>query len=192
LVPSLQHYPDWEFEFVVVDNSPHRLDPLAQAVGALPWPSHYQWHQGRNLLYGPSLNVAVRLARHPVVLYACANHGKMIDPRWVEDIVSPLRRNERAAMAGHPYGSPPARKVGIRYAGRRIHIQGGVFSARTEVLRRFPYDEGQHAHDRSDIVVSYRLLAAGFQLIDVPSVMSVWRTTARKGPWRYVHDDSED
>src|SRR3954469_5610567 len=71
LAPSLRHYPDWSFELIVIDNSERRLDPLAEEVAHLPWPSHYLWHDGTNLFYGPALNVAASLARFPVMLYLC-------------------------------------------------------------------------------------------------------------------------
>ena len=191
LVPSLEHYRTWDFELLVIDNSEQRLEPLAAAVDALPWPSQYVWHDGANRMYGPSLNIAARLAQHPFLIYACTNHGRMHDPRWIQDLILPLWASERVAMTGHPYPSPPASALGFRYSGRCFHIQGGVFAARTATLRSYPYDEGEHAHWGSDIWQSYQLLQEGFELAAVPSVMSVWRKRARRGRWRYVHDESE-
>ena len=70
LLPSLRHHDDWTFEIIVIDNSQERLHALAELVATLPWKSHYLWHDGRNLQYGPSLNLAARLAEHPFILYA--------------------------------------------------------------------------------------------------------------------------
>ena len=72
-----------------------------------------------------------------------------------------------------------------------VHIQGGVFAARTDVLARLPYHEGEYAHGGSDIYQSFQLQQHGYQLVDVPSVKSVWRSRVQGGPWKYVHDDSE-
>jgi hypothetical protein len=191
LVPSLRYYRGWSFELIVVDNSERRLERLAECVNALPWPSRYLWQEGANLMYGPSLNLAAKLAEHPILLYVCTNHGRMVHPRWIQDLVDPLRTRERVAMSGHTYSSPPASAVGLAYEPKQLHVQGGVFAARTEVLRNCPYDETRFAHWSSDIWMSYRLLQEGFELADVRSVMSVWRRRARRGPWRYIHDDSE-
>ena len=53
-----------------------------------------------------------------------------------------------------------------------------------------PYPDGPLAHYLSDVYQSLRLMAEGYQLADVPSVKSVWRSVAEPGPWKYVHDDS--
>jgi hypothetical protein len=191
LAPSLRHYPDWSFELIVIDNSERRLDPLAAEVARLPWPSHYLWHDGTNLFYGPALNVAASLARFPVMLYLCANHGRMIDPGWVEDLVRPFWEDERVAMTGHPYPSGSPAALGFRDTLEPFHIQGGILGLRTDAIRRHPYVDGQYAHWGSDVVQSFRLMEAGFTLRRVPSVISVWRTVAPPGPWKYVHDASE-
>src|SRR6478735_8802277 len=69
--------PILDAELIVVDNSAARLDRLANAVlhnGAFA--ARYCWQGGQNLMYGPSLNLAAGLARHPYLLYTCANHGR--------------------------------------------------------------------------------------------------------------------
>src|SRR5689334_12889898 len=90
IVPSLAYHASWRFELLVIDNSTQRLDGLAGAVGKLAWPSQYLWHEGKNLLYGPALNLAANLAEHPFLVYVCTNHGRMVDPAWLEDLVRPL------------------------------------------------------------------------------------------------------
>jgi hypothetical protein len=192
IVPSLRHYPDWRFELIIVDNSLCRLDALADMVAGLPWPSRYVWNHGDNLFYGPALNMAVKMASHPVLLYLCANHGRMLDPGWVEDLARPFWEDERVAMTGHPYptGGVPS-MLGFSNALEPYHIQGGLLGMRTEIIKRFPYDEGLYRHGCSDIWQSYRLMQEGFVLRKVPTVVSVWRTRAPAGPWKYIHDDFE-
>jgi len=41
-----------------------------------------------------------------------------------------------------------------------------------------------------DVYQSLRFMTAGYELVDVPTVKSVWRTTAGPGPWKYVHDEN--
>jgi hypothetical protein len=191
ILPSLPHYPDWRFQLVIVDNSEQRLDQVANLLVNLPWPSRYVWNGGQNLHYGPALNLAANLAEHPFLVYACTNHGRMIDPGWIGDLVRPFWEDERVAMTGHPYGSPPPSTVGFANAEYHPHIQGGVLGMRTDLIKRYPYDDGQYAHLGSDIWQSYRLLQEGFVLRDVPSIVSVWRQIAPAGPWKYVHDHAE-
>jgi GT2 family glycosyltransferase len=191
IAPSLRHYPDWSFELLVIDNSEKRLDLLATAVADLPWPSRYIWHNGTNLFYGPALNIAAGLARLPVMLYLCANHGRMIDPGWLEDLVRPFWEDARVAMTGHLYPSGPPSALGFSNSLEPFHIQGGVLGLRTDAIRRHPYPDGQYAHWGSDVVQSFRLMAAGFSLCPVPSVISVWRSLAPAGRWKYIHDASE-
>jgi hypothetical protein len=191
LIPSLQQHPDWQFELIVIDNSAQRLDGLARLVAELPWKSQYIWHQGANLFYGPSLNLAANLARYPFLVYACMNHGRMIDPTWIDDLLQPLWENERVAMSGHRYPSPPPETLGFPASCEPFHIQGGLFAARTDVICNHPYDEGQYIHWGSDIWQSYRLMTAGYLLAAVPTVVSVWRESATPGAWKYIHDHSE-
>lgn len=191
IVPSLRAYENWRFELIVIDNSDRRLDALAKIVDSLPWPSQYVWHGGTNLQYGPSMNLAANLASHPMLLYACANHGKMVDPGWVEDLARPIWEDPNVALTGSPYPSPPPSTLGFRDPGKHFHIQGGVLGAQTEVIRRHPYDEGEYAHWGSDIWQSYRLMEAGFELRPVSSVVSVWREKAPRGNWKYIHDHAE-
>jgi hypothetical protein len=191
ILPSLTHYPDWHFQLVVVDNSEQRQDQIADLLANLQWPARYVWNEGRNLYYGPALNLAASLAEHPFLVYACTNHGRMIDPGWIGDLVRPLWEDERVAMTGHPFGSPYPWTLGFRDTGNYFHIQGGVLATRTDLIRRYPYDDGQYAHLGSDIWQCYRLMQEGFLLRQVPSIVSVWRQVAPHGPWKYIHDHSE-
>jgi hypothetical protein len=191
ILSSLPHYPDWRFQLLVVDNSDHRQDQIADRLTDLPWPSRYVWNGGQNLQYGPALNLAAGLAEHPFLVYACTNHGRMIDPGWIGDLVTPFWEDERIAMTGHPYGSPHPSALGFRDTGNYFHIQGGVLGIRTDVIKRYPYNDGQYAHLGSDIWQSYRLMQEGFLLRQVPTIVSVWRQIAPPGHWKYVHDHAE-
>jgi hypothetical protein len=193
LLPSLHHHHDWAFEIIVIDNSRQRLDALAELVAALPWKAHYLWHDGRNLQYGPSMNLAARLAEHPFIVYACMQHGRMHDPSWIEDLVAPMWADERIAMSGHLFPSAPPGVLGFPDVGQpRMHVQGGVLAARTEIIRQFPYQEQEWAHGGSDVWQSYRLMHEGLVLHDVPTVFSGWMVVAPPGPWKYVHDYADD
>jgi hypothetical protein len=187
LVEALRHC-KLKAEIIAIDNSPRRSWQLAAAVednGSFP--GRYRWQGGRNLCYGPAMNQAVMLAQYPHLLYVCANHGRCIDPSWPLDLLVPLDR-DMVAMTGSLQDSGPPENLGFPPELPPLHIQGGVFAARTELLRRHPYPTGKYAHYGSDIYLSLRLVQAGWQLVDVPTIQSVWRRTAGDGDWKYVHD----
>ena len=180
-----------------VDNSPTRAPLLEETFGP-----GYLWQGGRNLMYGPSLNLAVSRVPSDFVLYACTRHGRALDPAWVADLLEPLFGDPKVGMTGHLLGSSSpesvARETGCAWVadayrfedGVRPHVQGGVFAARTASLLENPYPpEIPHAY--TDHIVTWALLKAGYLCIDVPTVRSVWRTVV--GDLRglkYVHDEA--
>jgi hypothetical protein len=187
LLTALRHC-QLDAELIAIDNSPRRSWQIAAAVqdnGSFP--GRYCWQSGRNLCYGPAMNKAVLLARHPHLLYICANHGKSIDPTWPLDLLEPLA-DDTVAMTGSLQDTGPPENLGFPPELPPLHVQGGIFAARTELLRRHPYPNGEYAHHGSDIYISLRLVQAGWRLADVPTVESVWRKKAGDGPWKYVHD----
>jgi hypothetical protein len=153
--------PVLDAELIVVDNSVARLDRMANAVlDNHAFPARYCWQGGQNLMYGPALNLAVGLARHPYLLYACANHGQSFDPTWPWGLLQPLLDDGagKVAMAGslQPSGAPT--DLGFPPDLPAVHVQGGVFAARSEVLRSHPYPNGRYAHRCSDIYQSFQLM----------------------------------
>jgi hypothetical protein len=188
LSPAINRH-ELKAELIVVDNSEHRSDRLAAATEFLT-DGYYCWHQGRNLMYGPALNYAANIARHPYLLYVCTNHGFARDPTWPLDLLEAVQ-HPQVAMAGCLQDSGPPEDAGFPADLPHIHVQGGVFAARTEVLRAHPYPEdGPYVHWGADIVMSFALMKAGYELVDVPTIKSVWRTGAGDGHWKYVHDES--
>lgn len=193
LLPSLAHYRDtFESEVVVIDNSAGRLDRLSRIVETIEdLPASYVWNDGRNLFYGPGLNIAVERSSRAILLYLCASHGRMRDPTWVGDLLEPILRDgdRRVGMAGSYYPTGRPSNLGFPDLLPWVHIQGGVFAARREVLAENPYPDGEFAHWGADVYQSLRLANAGYVLANVPSVKSVWRRPAEPGPWKYVHDE---
>lgn len=193
LLPALKGF---DAELIVIDNSERRCEKLLQAVRDVARPGtevnhvHHRW-QPENPMYGPSLNTAVTLATRPYLLYVCTNHGFARDPSWAMDLLTPLVADDTrtVAMTGSLQDAGPPEEQGFPATLPHIHVQGGVFAARRDVLRAFPYPDGEYAHFGADLHVCFALLNAGFKLIDVPTVRSVWRTGAGDGQWKYVHDE---
>jgi hypothetical protein len=191
LLPSLWLLrPMLDAEIIVIDNSEVRSDRLANAVlGNGAFAAAYRWNEGENLMYGPSLNVATIMATRPYLLYACAAHGQMYDPTWAWDLLATLVYDPGGdvAMCGSLWPSGPPTAMGFSESLTPVHVQGGLFCARTDVLRAHPYEEGDYAHWRSDVYQSFQLMAAGYRLADVPTVRSVWRSAVETQHWKYVH-----
>jgi hypothetical protein len=191
LLAALRHV-QLKAQVIVIDNSD--TDRLCDAVIGNETPgfkriaADYHWHGGANLLYGPSMNEAVSVAIHPYLLYVCANHGESRDPTWPLDLLAPLAE-DRVAMTGSLQfsGEECLEELGFPPEIPAIHIQGGIFAARTDVLRAYPYPNGKCAHWFSDIYQCARLLAEGWKLVDVPTIKSVWREDPGEGEWKYVH-----
>jgi hypothetical protein len=194
LLPALRHLQgELEAELIVMDNSEHRCARLVDALYQVARPGAadpvrrvcYRW-QPDNPLYGPSLNAAVKLARFPYLLYVCTNHGEAFDPTWACDLLAAIG-NPQVAMAGTlwPSGDPTA--VGFPADLPAHHVQGGVFAARRDALLEHPYPEGEYAHYGADLVMCFQLMKAGYEIVDVPTVKSVWREDPGRGDFKYVH-----
>lgn len=196
LLPSLAHSRERiDCDLVVFDNSARPLDRLADEVGGLDGvQATYRWNDGRNLYYGPTLNLAVASSEREFLLYVCSNHGRMRDPGWIDDLLAPFVADDDdgLAMSGSYYASGRPSALGFPDALPRVHVQGGVFLARRSVLATHPYPTGRLAHWGSDVHESYALMHAGYRLVDVPTVKSVWRAPAGPGDWKYVHDDAPE
>jgi hypothetical protein len=193
LLPTLDHYRDtWDIDLTVIDNSAEPLVGLRAAVAdTRSVPASYVWNGGDNLFYGPSITQAAQLSKSSLLVYLCSSHGTMHDPTWLGDLVQPFQEDgaRRIAQTGSFSPSGPPSALGFDDALPWVHVQGGVFAARTEVIVSYPYPDGPLAHYLSDVYQSLRLMAAGFELVDVPTVKSVWRRAAEPGPWKYVHDE---
>lgn len=173
----------------VVDNSAEHSPLLKKYFGP-----DYLWQEGRNLMYGPSLNLAV--ARYPddeFVLYVCTKHGKAFDITWVRDMIEPMQRWPEYGMTGHLMGSNSPEGVAhdggpgcewVKDTYRWVnpdgtgdvkqHVQGGVFAARTQLMLEHPYP-AQYPHNYTDHLLTWAILKAGHKVYDVQTIKSVWR-----------------
>jgi hypothetical protein len=194
LLPTVDHYGETlDVDIIVIDNSAEPLIVLEAALANIrSVPATYLWNGGENLFYGPSITQAARCSSSPLLVYLCSSHGMMSDPTWLGDLLEPFACDSdgRVAQAGSFYPSGPPSELGFDDSLPWVHVQGGVFAARTDVIVSHPYPDGPLAHYLSDVYQSLRLMAAGYELVDVPTVKSVWRCAAGPGPWKYVHDES--
>ena len=193
IIPTIKAHPEWNFEVIVVDNSDQEDKTLLNALNEQNIYSEYLW-PGINIMYGPAMNLALTVNHYPYIVYLCTNHGRMYNPTWVDDLITPILENPNIAMTGSFYNSCNPEEMGFPSLLPSIHIQGGIFGARTEIMKRYPYTSDQRwVHWGSDIYQSYQLLNAGFLLHEVTTIKSVWRQSVNSPEnWKYVHDNSED
>lgn len=189
----------------VVDNSARPSDPLHET-----FKDGYLWQSGRNLMYGPSLNLAVpRVPWSKYVLYACTKHGQALDTTWVRDLLDPLERWPEFGIAGHLMGSNSPEGVAadggpgcewVKDAYRFVdangngdvkqHVQGGVFLCRTSLMLQFPYP-AQYPHNYTDHLLTWAILKAGHKAYDCATIKSVWRdTVADPRGFKYIHAEN--
>ena len=193
IIPTIKAHPEWKFQIIIVDNSDEAKRVCLNILHSLNICPVYLW-PGTNIMYGPAMNLALLAAPYPYVVYLCTNHGRMYDPTWIDDIIYPMMLDEKIAMTGSHYASGcGADQFGFSPHLPRIHVQGGIFGARTAIMKAYPYTmDSKWIHGASDICQSYQLLHAGFVLMDVPTIKSVWRQKVDKPEqWKYVHDYSE-
>ena len=190
--PTIAAHSAWKFQMIVIDNSDADKKPAYDVLNADNFEHVYSW-SGSNIMYGPAMNKAVAMSSHPLVVYVCSNHGRMYDPTWIDDLVNPIITNPKIAMTGSHYPSCHPTALGFPSHLPQMHIQGGVFGARTEALVACPYTNDQrYIHWGSDVYQGFQLLNAGFQLHHVNTINSVWRQCiSSPEQWKYVHDYSE-
>ena len=193
VLPTIAAHASWKFQIVVIDNSDLDKRPVYEVVEGHNLEHVYKW-PGTNIMYGPAMNLALESCIYPYLVYVCSNHGHMYDPTWLDDLINPLITDPKIAMTGCHYPSGSPEPMGFSSNLPQIHIQGGVFGAKTEVLIKHPYTTDQRwMHWGSDIYQSFQLLNAGFYLHNVPTIKSVWRQqVSEPEQWKFVHDYSED
>lgn len=207
--PSLEVCFKDQWRVACVDNSPEPRWDLCQQFG-----KDYVWLDGRNLMYGGAINFAARRIPSDYTIYVCTNHGRTVDPRWTWDLIEPMINDPKVAMTGHLMGSNSPEGVAhwawpddkarreafherFRFTDQHglghvpQHVQGGVFAARTKALLEHPYEE-PFLHLYSDHLVTWNLLKAGYEVRNVNSVMSVWKSRiSNLSNLKYYHDESE-
>lgn len=175
-------------EVVIIDNSPA---PTMEAVhfAAENARVRFVWNQGYNLYLAGALGMAVRQAHGRFLVYACASHGLVNDPTWLADIIAPLA-DESVALAGHvqPCEFNRVAAVPEDIIEPQIHVQGGLWAARREVLQEFGFGH-RFPFEFCDVDLSRRFVAADYRLASVPTVVSVaGGVIPDPERYKYVHD----
>src|SRR4051812_38586192 len=97
IMPTISAHPSWKFQIVIIDNSDERNRMSCDILNAYDLDYIYKC-PGYNLMYGPSMNLAVKESKCPYLVYVCSNHGHMYEPTWIDDLINPMIKNPRIAM----------------------------------------------------------------------------------------------
>ncbi|MGH9173339.1 MAG: hypothetical protein ACRD1H_03220, partial [Vicinamibacterales bacterium] len=117
-------------------------NPTVEAVGLAAAEDRVRaiWNQGYNVYLAGALTTAVREARSDTLVYVCASHGVGNDPTWISDLVAPLA-DPKVGLAGHvqPCEFNRVTAVPDDIIEPQIHVQGGLWAARTGLLREIGF-----------------------------------------------------
>lgn len=175
-------------ELLIIDNGP-TPSREAQQIANDDQRVHYLWNEGYNIYIGGGLTKAVQHANCDAFIYLCASHGMQNDPTWIKDLIAPLV-DPQVGLAGHVHPCEFNRVAAVPedITDPQIHVQGGIWSARTETLRKVGFSH-RFPFEFCDVDLSRRMLAAGYALVTVPSIVSVaGGTIPDPERYKYVHD----
>jgi len=145
---------DGDFKITVINNSVE--DYIVHP------PITYRHHKNKNQLAGGT-NQAIKLCETKYFVYVCTNHVYFYSPDWLMTMVEEMESLPKIAMAGTilPYKGKP-------------HVQGGLFIARTEILKEnlYRYD---YPFRFMDVYMSWRLMEAGYKLRTLKGIYSVMK-----------------
>lgn len=159
-----------EFNVLVVDNN---LEPKIKRM-VEEYPVKYVHNGNKGQLAG-ACNLAVRMIDTEYFIYVCSNHLKIYDKDWVDAMVKEMD-DSKADIGG----------TETRFDGK-VHIQGGVFIARTEILKKYPYDSINFPFTFMDVALSDTLHNAGAKFLNMRNVKSVMGDYKRTMAHKVVH-----
>jgi hypothetical protein len=147
------------------------------------------WNRGYNVYLAGALGTAALQAHGRCLVYTCASHGLVNDPTWLADLIAPLA-DESFALAGHvqPCEFNRVAACPADIIDPQIHVQGGFWSARMDVLSELGFNH-RFPFEFCNVDLSRRLIAAGYELANVPTIVSVPDgTIPNPEHYKYVHD----
>lgn len=175
-------------EYLIVDNSP-TLTREACDLADKDSRVRVLWNHGYNTYLAGAITRAAECAAGKSLVYCCASHGVTNHFSWITDIIEPLQ-DERVALAGcvMPCEFNRVAECQADIINPQIHVQGGVWSARTEFIRSFGLSH-RFPFEFCDVDLSRRAIAAGYRLADVSSICSLPSgIVSNPAKYKYIHD----
>jgi len=123
-------------------------------------------HNGNKGMLAGATNLAVSLCETEYFVYLCTNHIHIYDDTWLEDLIEQMDSMPDVVMGGD-----------LLPVGKAMHIQGGIYIAKTSFLTQYPYNVKKFPFSFMDVEISALITRKGFKmrgLKGVKSVMSKW------------------
>lgn len=123
-------------------------------------------HNGNKGMLAGATNFAVTICRTEYFVYLCSNHIHIYDDTWLEDLIEQMDALPDVVMGGD-----------LLPVGKALHIQGGIYIARTIFLKQYPYNVKKFPFSFMDVEISALITRKGFKmrgLKGVKSVMTKW------------------
>ena len=146
-----------EYKLMVVDNNLNQnLRPHLEEYDL-----KYIYNGNQGSLAGGT-NRAIENTKTEFFCYLCSNHTFIYSPDWLKYMVDEISKAPaNVAMMGNV----------IRY-NKDIHVQGGLFIAKTEIMQEVPYSR-KYPFSYMDVYIKKDLAKKGYVIMGIPYIKSV-------------------
>jgi len=119
-------------------------------------------HNGNKGMLAGATNLAVTLCETKYFVYLCTNHIHIYDDTWLEDLVEQMEAMPDVVMGGD-----------LLPVNKAMHIQGGIYIAKTIFLTQYPYNVKKFPFSFMDVEISAVITRKGFKMRGLKSIKSV-------------------
>ncbi len=131
----------------------------------------YLHNANRGMLAGAT-NLAVTHCKTKYFVYLCTNHTHIYDDTWLEDLIQQMDADPEVVMGGD-----------LLPVGGSVHIQGGIYIAKTIFLSLNPYNVKKFPFSFMDVYISATILKKGLKMKGLKRIKSTMN------PWNKFHDE---
>ncbi len=161
----------------------------------------------RNIYCGPASNIALDMAEGEYSFYVCSNEGLIVKPGWERICIDYMRNHKNVALAGNLVSSPKW-PTALQYMQQSWfvhfrnqdfarqnpdklfrHVQGGLWVLRSSIFKEVGGFNPALPQGHMDVEYSYFLESKGWELGDIPEIISVSNKT-RPGIEAFVNEST--
>jgi len=152
----------YKIETIIIDNSTDKYEIAAiqKTVKNYKEKLNTKYYGNNSISLSEAVNKAIDRAKGQYFIYLCSNHIWIYSDNFIQRMIEPMNKSG-ADMGGT-----------ICYEVAK-HIQGGIYIAKTDILKSFRYDEKRYPFSFMDVDISQRMIKAGAELINIPAVYSI-------------------
>lgn len=195
IIDRVYAHTETPFNLIVVDNNSDRevvdlLNRLRREKNNLTVIRNF-----KNVFACPATNQALRLCRNRYAFYLCSRECFVLEQGWERDCIEFMEAFPKVGIAGYVIKSPQYyngktyyempffekfrnREFAIKNPERPFaHVQGGFYVIRMGMVKEIDYFNEALEHNYMDVEFSYYVESCGWELGDIPSVISLHNTT---------------